>query len=213
MLAPGEPTSQAPARPRTMVVVLKATSALTVGNSWEAAMNQAASNISEPELQSGPIVVGVDGSAASRRALEWAAQEAEVHGRQVVAVGTYLIPTLVVAAPGFSTEPAGSQELADYCRKVLEAEVAEASHRHPSVRIDAKVVEGPAAQALIEASQRASMLVVGCRGHGGFMGLLLGSVSQQCVTHAHCPVVVIRPLRLAEAAGDKAGPPIGAVAG
>ena len=85
------------------------------------------------------------------------------------------------------------QELADYTRDTLTLAVPEATAGHPAVKVEARVTEGPAAEALIDASQRASVLVVGSRGHGGFVGLLLGSVSQQCVTHAHCPVMVMRP--------------------
>jgi nucleotide-binding universal stress UspA family protein len=152
-------------------------------------MNKAASTISKEERRSGPIVVGVDGSNASRRALEWAVGEAEAHGNSVLAISTYLIPTMATAVPGSDI-----QELADRCQKILATEISEASKGHSSVRIEAKVVEGPAAQVLIDASKPASALVVGSRGHGGFVGLLLGSVSQQCVTHADCPVMVVRPV-------------------
>jgi nucleotide-binding universal stress UspA family protein len=85
------------------------------------------------------------------------------------------------------------QELEDYTRDTLTRAVSEATAGHPSVRVEARVAEGPAAEALISASHRASLLVVGSRGHGGFVGLLLGSVSQQCVTHAPCPVMVMGP--------------------
>jgi nucleotide-binding universal stress UspA family protein len=60
------------------------------------------------------------------------------------------------------------------------------------VHVDATVAEGPAASVLVDAAEGADLLVVGSRGHGGFVGLLLGSVSQQCVTHAPCPVLVVR---------------------
>jgi nucleotide-binding universal stress UspA family protein len=61
------------------------------------------------------------------------------------------------------------------------------------VTIEQRVVEGPAATALIEAAKGAELLVVGSRGHGGFTGLLLGSVSDQVANHAPCPVVIVRP--------------------
>ncbi|MGA8427191.1 MAG: universal stress protein [Candidatus Dormiibacterota bacterium] len=148
---------------------------------------------SDQKRGSAPIVVGIDGSESSRRALQWAVREAESRGVSVRVISTYAIPAIAMAEPGFSYEPANIQELADYCRKVVATEVAKASKAHPKVKLEAEIFEGTAAQALIEASARASMLVVGSRGHGGFVGLLLGSVSQQCVTHAHCPVVVVRP--------------------
>jgi nucleotide-binding universal stress UspA family protein len=110
----------------------------------------------------------------------------------VLAIRTYSIPALATADPGFVLQPVDIQELANAWRKVLDGEVAAASRGRDAVKIDAKVIEGPAARTLIDASQKASTLVVGSRGLGGFVGLLLGSVSQQCVTHAHCPVVVIR---------------------
>jgi nucleotide-binding universal stress UspA family protein len=153
-------------------------------------MNKAASTISDERLRSGPIVVGVDGSNASRRALDWAVREAEAHGSGVLALSAYQMPAMAAAAPGYTV---GIEELGDYCKKVLETEISAISKSHPSVQIKAKTVEGPAAQILIDASELASALVVGSRGHGGFIGLLLGSVSQQCVTHARCPVVVVRP--------------------
>jgi len=157
-------------------------------------MNKAASSISEEERRSAPIVVGVDGSNVSRRALAWAAQEAEIRGNTVLAISTYQIPAMATADLGFSLASVDVSELAEYTQRVLATEIAEVTTRHPKVRIEAKVVEGSAAQVLIDASQLASVLVVGSRGHGGFVGLLLGSVSQQCVTHARCPVVaVVRP--------------------
>jgi nucleotide-binding universal stress UspA family protein len=60
------------------------------------------------------------------------------------------------------------------------------------VKVDGVVTEGPAGSVLVQAAEGADLLVVGSRGHGGFVGLLLGSVSQQCVTHAPCPVLVVR---------------------
>lgn len=158
----------------------------------EANMTDTAGANSGDASRSGPIVVGVDGSESSHRALLWAVQEAAAHGNRVLAISTYSLPTLTSTEPAYILSPADVAAFADDCRKVLEAEVADASKGDGSVEIDAKVIEGPAARALIDASQHASALVVGSRGHGGFVGLLLGSVSQQCVTHAHCPVVVIR---------------------
>jgi nucleotide-binding universal stress UspA family protein len=118
---------------------------------------------------------------------------AEAGGNSVVAISTYAIPAIAMAAPGFSLEPANVQELADYTRNTVAGAVSDASASRPAVKVEARVIEGPAAEVLIDASRRASLLVVGSRGYGGFVGLLLGSVSQHCVTHAHCPVMVMRP--------------------
>jgi nucleotide-binding universal stress UspA family protein len=100
------------------------------------------------------------------------------------------------------------QAMGDDCRNVLATEVIEASKGHPSVQIESKVFEGPPAEVLINAARSAQILVVGSRGHGGFVGLLLGSVSQQGVTHAHCPVVVVRALQEPDTVpGAEAGQP------
>ncbi|MGA2872270.1 MAG: universal stress protein [Candidatus Dormibacteria bacterium] len=156
-------------------------------------MTRTPNTISETESQPLPIVVGVDGSEASRKALEWAGREAEVRGQRVLAISSYLIPTLGTAAPGFLFDPADVEELTDYHQKVLATEIAAASQEHPAVQIEGRTVEGSVAQLLTDASERASRRVVGSRGHGGVVGLLLGSVSQHCATHAHCPAVVVRP--------------------
>jgi nucleotide-binding universal stress UspA family protein len=63
---------------------------------------------------------------------------------------------------------------------------------HPNVTVSVRIIEGSAATTLVDASRRADLVVVGTRGHGELAGLLIGSVSQYCAAHAHCPVVVIR---------------------
>lgn len=74
----------------------------------------------------------------------------------------------------------------------LDAALHEAIPDAGNVKIEQRVVEGTAGAALVDESQRADLLVVGSRGHGGFAQLLLGSVSQQCAHHAACPVVIVR---------------------
>jgi nucleotide-binding universal stress UspA family protein len=147
----------------------------------------------EPDQCSGLVVVGLDGSPASQRALEWAVQEAEAKGAAILAISTYQTPTLVSAAPYPAWSPALDQGLADGAQKILASAISAATREHPKVEIKTKVVEGLAASVLIEASKRASALVVGSRGHGGMVGSLLGSVSHRCVAHASCPVVVVGP--------------------
>jgi len=133
------------------------------------------------------IVVGVDGSAPSRRALAWAAHEARLRGDSLVAVIAWHVPAQLgypaVPTFAFDFEGAARQELAE----VLEQELGEDA---PAVL--PRVEHGPAAAVLIDASRGADLLVVGSRGHGEFSGMLLGSVSQHCTAHAHCPVVVVR---------------------
>lgn len=136
------------------------------------------------------IVVGVDGSADARRAVDWAVEEARLHGWSLELV--HGVDVGVAAA-----SPYGSgvvlEQLQDAGRQLLDDEV----ERVRALGVVARGILdiGSAAYALIEASRDAGMLVVGTRGHGGFHGLLLGSVSTACVHHAHCPVVVVPPER------------------
>lgn len=136
-----------------------------------------------------PIVVGVDGSAPSLVALEWAVRQAELTGAPVVALTCWQWPTTFGYALPLAVEfdPAGD------AAKVVDDAVAPIRQAHPSVDIRSSAREGTAAQTLVEASKTAALLVVGSRGHGAFSGMLLGSVSEHCVSHAHCPVVVARP--------------------
>lgn len=148
----------------------------------------------------GRIVVGVDGSASSRAALRFALEEAQLRGATLVAVSAWRLPLSEVPGP-FLLElpptpmPALDELQADLGSRVeatLDAALRDTAGAEPAVRIERVVVEDAAAHALIDAARGADMLVVGSRGHGGFPGLLLGSVSGQCVHHAPCPVVVVR---------------------
>jgi len=135
------------------------------------------------------IVVGVDGSDCSKDALRWAARQAEFTGATVDAVLAWEFPVF------YGWAPADSEDL-DFLR-FAEQTLAQAvddvfGPDHPGW-LRTRVVEGHAAQVLVEASAEAGLLVVGSRGHGRFAGALLGSVSTYCVHHAHCPVTVIRP--------------------
>jgi nucleotide-binding universal stress UspA family protein len=136
----------------------------------------------------GRIVVGVDGSAPSKAALAWAVRQAKLTGAVVEAViawrypGTYGYPSPIA-------DDANYEELA--ARVVTDA-IAEVAGPGAPAEITSEVVEGNPAAALLAASQGAELLVVGSRGHGGFVEALLGSVSQHCVHHAACPVVIIR---------------------
>jgi nucleotide-binding universal stress UspA family protein len=134
------------------------------------------------------IVVGVDGSASSLAALDWAARQAEFTGSSLELVMAWEWPTTYGAPFAFATDwnPAAD------AGKVLDDAVATVRAAHPSVDIHSTVVEGHPALALVRASKGAQLLVVGCRGHGEFAGMLLGSVSEHCVTNSHCPVLVLR---------------------
>ena len=135
------------------------------------------------------IVVGVDGSVGSQRALEWAAREAVLRGAELVAVHAWHFPpaAYVPYVPSASITVGLMEETAE---KVL-AETEAAIDMPPGLVINHVVVEGMPAHMLVEQAQGAELLVVGSRGLGGFSGLLLGSVSQQCAHHAPCPVVIV----------------------
>ncbi len=134
----------------------------------------------------GRIVVGVDGSEGARRALGWAVAEAAA--RKAV-----LQPVMAWQSPYDYGEmryvPVDENRLAEGAGKRLEQALAEAG---AGDRIDPLVVRGDPAQVLCERSDGADLLVVGSRGHGGFAGLLLGSVSAKCAHHSRCPLVIVR---------------------
>jgi len=141
----------------------------------------------EPRVeQEHRIVVGVDGSASSRAALAWAVDQARLTGAVVEAVTAWEFPaTYGYAAPAINVD---WEELAT---RVVTAAIAELTGPGlPEIRY--QIVEGNAARALVDRSAGADLLVVGSRGHGGFVEALLGSTGQHCVHHAACPVVVIR---------------------
>lgn len=140
------------------------------------------------------IVVGVDGSDASKKALAWAVDEARVHGAQVVALYAWqplpVVPADVVPAPLDLAETIS--ELYEAAERLVTGVVEEVAGAEPVVTVEAVALEGPPASALIDAAGDADLLVVGSRGLGGFRGLLLGSVGHQLVHHAPCPVVIHR---------------------
>jgi nucleotide-binding universal stress UspA family protein len=137
------------------------------------------------------IVVGVDGSDESARALEWAADEAELRAARIRVLSAWHIPTLVYSSGYVPMVAPSADESTEHATRAI-AEGAAGELRHRDLEAEWTVERGNAAEALIDASAEADLLVVGSRGHGGFTGLLLGSVSAQCAAHAHCPVVIVR---------------------
>lgn len=138
------------------------------------------------ETQTKPVVVvGVDGSKGSQNALRWAAKYAELIGAEVRAVISYQVELLIGNSPNVG--------LATQARETIEKSVSDVFGAKPSVPITFDVIAGHPAQALVEASRSADLLVVGRRGHGAFVGMFLGSVSNHCVQHAKCPVLVLHP--------------------
>lgn len=137
-----------------------------------------------------PVLVGIDGSKASLVALAWAAEEAALRGTALHVIHTWMVPALAYGS-GYYGPPL--RPIEEAAQAVLDDAVTDALGTEPIVPVTAKLVEGHAARALIEAAADASLLVVGARGHGGFAGLTLGSTGHQCVVHAPGPVAVIRP--------------------
>ena len=140
-----------------------------------------------PDTNERRIVVGVDGSADSLKALEWAAGQAELTDASVEIVSTWKMPS----SYGWASMPIDYNPVADVKAKLRDI-VDGVRGAHPGVSLDETIIEGDAAPCLLERAKGADLLVVGTRGHGGFTGLLVGSVSMHCATHANCPVVVLR---------------------
>ena len=144
------------------------------------------------------VVVGVDGSEPGRRALEWAAREASRRGVTLRVAHAY--PSgVAISAPGDSPRLRGAAERllaqdVDHARELVDVTVVPA------------LVDGPPATVLVHESERASLLVVGGRGQGGFAGLLLGSTAVNVAARAACPVVVMPRVDAAAPSGVDEGP-------
>lgn len=143
-----------------------------------------------PEM---PVVAGVDDSPSAAAAAEFAADLAGEYDAPLVVLSTWRAP----AKPPWGTREAapGTREAARQkaTEDVVHGLVERLRSKHPRLRVDASVREGPAAGVLAEASRAAGAVVVGSRGRGGFRGLLLGSTSHDLLHSASCPVVVHRP--------------------
>lgn len=144
-----------------------------------------------PGREAGRVVVGIDGSTAADAALGFAFEQASFRGVGLSAVHAYLWPA--------STDPGDmlplvydQDDLRDEERRVLAEAVAGWAGKYPDVDVREVIVRGRTGAALRELSAGAELLVVGTRGHGGFTGLLLGSVSQAAIHHSACPVAVVR---------------------
>lgn len=134
----------------------------------------------------GSVVVGIDGSPSSVAALRWALRHAEATGMAVEAVCAWQVPAVYGAAAVMLP----AEDFAAAAAETLEATVEQVAVG--DVPLTRSVVGGHPARVLVERAEDAELLVVGSRGHGGLVGTLVGSVSQYCVNHAACPVVVVR---------------------
>lgn len=144
------------------------------------------------ETEEARIVVGADGSEHAVRALGWAIEEARLRKARIHLVTAWHVPTAAYGAPGFV--PSVTPSVEETFRKAAEEAAATAAEqvRVAGVDIDVSVKQGQPTDVLLEAAAHADLLVLGSRGHGGFVGLLLGSVSAQCAHHSPCPIVIVR---------------------
>lgn len=140
----------------------------------------------------GPVAAG--GSAAGERAVEFAFAEAELRKAPLVALHAWTTWNAPLPAPQDASAPYANPPgvLAEEEERLLSEALAGHRTRYPGVVVGQRVVHGRTREVLIDAGRSAQLVVVGARGRGGFTGLLLGSVSQALLHHAHCPVAVVR---------------------
>jgi nucleotide-binding universal stress UspA family protein len=132
------------------------------------------------------LVVGVDGSDHSKAALTWAVQQAEISGTRLLAITAWQVPPVVYAGAALE-----DLEFQNHAEAVLNQAIQQTVGDQSEIALNTLVEQGYPALVLVEEARHADLLVVGSRGHGEFAGMLLGSVSEYCVTHASCPVVVV----------------------
>jgi nucleotide-binding universal stress UspA family protein len=136
----------------------------------------------------GRIVVGFDGSQGAREALAWAVEEAKLRAATIHIVNAWVDP---LGAPNEYASVFPIDDVRDEVQRMLQKEIDDVVGG-ADVVVEQETSYTSPALALVEAARGADLLVVGSRGRGGFAGLLLGSVSQQCAHHAPCPLVVVR---------------------
>jgi nucleotide-binding universal stress UspA family protein len=138
------------------------------------------------------IVVGVDGSDNARHALEWAAAEAALRGARLDIVSTWEFPMLIASEVVWATPPESALLIVAAAERAQRL-IDETHLTDTKVSFAIITPEGRAGAELVRLSSDADMLVVGSRGAGSAREMLLGSVSNYCVHHATCPIVIIRP--------------------
>ena len=137
------------------------------------------------------IVVGVDGSEGGAAALEFAAGEAAFRGARLRIVSAWQVPVTAYGDFAPPVDPAIWDAFRGRAEQVANDALAAAKTLQPSLEAEARAEQGHPADVLLEQGADATLIVVGRRGLGGFKSLLLGSVSQQIVQHAVCPVVIV----------------------
>jgi nucleotide-binding universal stress UspA family protein len=153
--------------------------------------------VTEVRRSLGRIVVGVDGLAGSKAAVDWAVSEAQLRGVPIHVVMTWQEPQIYgvgeIGTLGMNPLEDITRELSTATTRAV-AQLAENASLGHDVMITSEAVEGHPAEVLLFTAEDAAMLVVGSRGHGGLAGVLLGSVGQHVVPYARCPVVVVPDL-------------------
>lgn len=139
-----------------------------------------------------PIVVGVDGSPSAQDALDWAAAEASTRDRPLRIVHGFIWPLMHVAV---GPSPIGPDDggFRAQAERLLADAVARAMAAAPGIKVTSELEVGAGPAALLRQARDAELLVVGSRGMGGFLGLLVGSTGVAVAAHAPCPVVVVHP--------------------
>ncbi len=135
----------------------------------------------------GRVLLGFDGSASARQALDFSVEEAARRHARLLIAYSWTVPEF-----GYGPSPQAVDELEAAGKALLDEAVATVRSAAPHLDVETALVQGNPASRLIELCEQADLLVVGARGHGGFTSLLLGSVSDQLVHHAPIPVVVVR---------------------
>jgi nucleotide-binding universal stress UspA family protein len=135
------------------------------------------------------IVVGIDGSEGSKKALRWAVAEAQLRSAAIEVIHVWNFSPLVDPIGGIAYVP--MDDLLESAQAVAANTVKSVADILDDTHITTTVKQGSASQALLKAAEDADLLVVGRRGHGGFIGLLIGSTAEQVAHHAPCPVVVV----------------------
>jgi len=142
---------------------------------------------------SAQIVAGVDGSDGAHRALEWAVEEARLRDATLVVVYGWQVPPIVTGAGPYDAPVVLEQETLEAVERsakdVVERQLG--SVDTSGIDVQRRIEPRPPVDLVLDAATGADLVVVGTRGHGGFTGLLLGSVSQQVAHHAPCPVVIV----------------------
>lgn len=145
------------------------------------------------ETKYGPVVVGVDGSGVSQKAIENAFKEADARGAELIAVHTWMDMQVQASLAGLSAAQQQWQVVEEEQKALLGHRLAGWSERFPDVKVTKVVTRDRPVRALADAAEGAQLLVVGSHGRGGFKGMLLGSTSRALLQASPCPMMVVRP--------------------